>query len=55
MMTGMTVAGQITGIYRDYMSFEYRTADGILTLELPLDKRFSVGDKVVIHLEIQVR
>ena len=55
MMTGMTVTGQITGMYRDYMSFEYKTADGILTLELPLNKSFSIGDEVVIHLEIQVR
>jgi len=55
MMTGMTVTGHIVGIYRDYMSFEYKTADGILTLELPLNKNFSINDEVVVHLEIQVR
>ena len=52
MMTGMTVTGQITGIYRDYMSFEYKTDNGILTLELPLDTSFSVGDRLVINIDI---
>ena len=55
MSIGMTVTGQITGMYRDYMSFEYKTDNGILTLDLPLNKSFSIGDEVIIDLEMQVR
>ena len=51
----MKLTGTITGIYKDYMNFEYKTEGGILTLELPINKNYCVDDEVTIYLEYETK